>query len=119
MLREFKADPLGYLQQLANEYGDVYRVPLPLYDVVVVNHPEHLRHIMNFREGEYIMLGTAGWIRSVLGASMAMLEGDQFRKRRRLLTPMMGRGQLSKIATVVEEEFADRLQRWGSRRRGR
>lgn len=112
VLPEFKADPFGYLQQLGKIYGDVYRVPFPLYDVVVVNHPDHVRHIMNYRNGEYSAVGPAGWIRSILGASMAMLEGEQFRRRRRSLTPMMGRVRLSKIATLVAEEFADRLRRW-------
>lgn len=35
---------------------------------------------------------------------MQMMEGDEFRQRRKLLTPMMGRGQLTKIATTVAYE---------------
>jgi cytochrome P450 len=43
---------------------------------------------------------------------MQMMEGDESRQRRKLLTPMMGRGQLTKIASTVADEFANRLARW-------
>ncbi len=47
---------------------------------------------------------------------MQMMEGDEFRQRRKLLTPMMGRGQLTKIATTVGRSgrlrIANRLARW-------
>jgi hypothetical protein len=36
---------------------------------------------------------------------MQMMEGDESRQRRKLLTPMMGRGQLTKIATTVADEI--------------
>lgn len=113
VLPELKADPFGYLQHLAEVYGDIYRLPLPLYDVVIVNHPDYVRHIMKHREGEYSLIGpAAGLAKRVLGASMQMMEGEEFRRRRKPLIPMMGRAQLAKIATTVADEFANRLARW-------
>jgi cytochrome P450 len=113
VLPELKADPFGYLQHLGEVYGDIYRLPLPMYDVVIVNHPDHVRHIMKHRDGEYSLIGpAAGLARRVLGASMQMMEGDDFRRRRKPLTPMMGRAQLAKIAATVGDEFAHRLARW-------
>ncbi|MDT5281700.1 MAG: hypothetical protein QOJ20_2895 [Mycobacterium sp.] len=112
VLPEFQADPYGYLQHLGNVYGDVYRLPLPSYDVVILNHPDHVRHLMNHRDGEYSMIGPVSWVRYVLGTSMMMLEGEKFRQRRKLLTPMMGRRQLAKIAAIVADEFANRLAKW-------
>ncbi len=113
MLPELKADPFGYLQHLREVYGDVYRLPMPMYDVVIVNHPDHVRHIMANRDGEYSMTGPVSWARHVLGVSMQLLEGAEFRQRRKLLAPMMGRGQLSKIAGIIADEFANRLDKWG------
>ncbi|OBY32437.1 cytochrome P450 [Mycolicibacter kumamotonensis] len=109
---EFKADPFGCLQRLGNVYGDIYRVPLPFYDVVVVNHPDHVGQVMNCREGEYSMIGPAGWITHVLGASIPMMEGARFRERRKLLMPMFSVRHLSKIADTVADEFAKRLAAW-------
>ncbi|OOK80640.1 hypothetical protein BZL29_1695 [Mycobacterium kansasii] len=48
----------------------------------------------------------------MLGASMQMMEGAEFRRRRKPLTPMMGRQQLSRVAATVADEFANRLTRW-------
>lgn len=112
VLREYRADPYGYLQYLGNVYGDVFRLPLPSYDVVIVNHPDHVRHIMTQRDGEYSMFGPVNWLRHVLGTSMNMLEGDEFRQRRKLLTPMMSRPQLARIATIVADEVSNRLGKW-------
>lgn len=112
VLREYRADPYGYLQRLADMYGDVYRLPLPSYDVVIVNHPDHVRHVMTQRDGEYSMFGPVSWLRRVLGTSMNMLEGEEFRQRRKLLTPMMSRQQLARIAVIVAEEVSTRLNAW-------
>ncbi|MEB3032893.1 cytochrome P450 [[Mycobacterium] nativiensis] len=112
VLPELKADPFGYLQRLGDAYGDVFRLPLPLYDVVIVNNPEHVRHVMNHRNGEYSMTGPVSWAKKLLGASMQLLEGNDFRQRRKLLGPMMGRTQLTKVAAAVADEFAVRLTDW-------
>lgn len=113
VLPELKADPFGYLQHLGKTYGDVYRLPLPLYDVVIMNHPDHVRHIVSHRNGEYSLIGpAAGAARKLLGASMQMMEGNEFRRRRKPLTPMMGRQQLTRVAAIVADEFADRLDGW-------
>jgi cytochrome P450 len=113
VLPDYQADPFGYLQKLGNVYGDVYRLPLPLYDAVVVNHPDHVGHILNCREGEYATIGSVASLAKLLGgSSLAMLQGEKIRQRRKLLTPMIGRRQLAKIATCVADEFAKRLARW-------
>jgi cytochrome P450 len=113
VLPDYQADPFGYLRQLGDVYGDIYRLPLPLYDVVVVNHPDHVGHILNSRKGEYATVGSlAGFVKTVGGASLAMMQGDKIRQRRKLLTPMISRRQLTKIASCVADEFAKRLTRW-------
>lgn len=112
VLPELRADPFGYLQHLGDVYGDVFRLPLPLYDVVIVNNPEHVRDVMKHRNGEYSMVGPVSWAKHVLGASMQLLEGSKFRERRKLLSPMMGRSQLAKVASTIGDEFANRLATW-------
>jgi cytochrome P450 len=114
VLPEYKADTFGYLRHLGDVYGDIYRVPLPLCDMVVVNNPDHVGHIMNCRQGEYAnTVGPgAGIARIAMGASMAMLDGEKFRQRRKLLAPMFGRRQLIDIAGCLADEFAKRLARW-------
>jgi cytochrome P450 len=114
VLPDYQADPYRYLRQLGNVYGDVYRLPWPLCDMVVVNHPDHVGHIMNCRKGEYgNTIGPgAGFARLALGASMAMLDGEKFRQRRTLLAPMFGRRQLTRIASCIADEFDRRLASW-------
>jgi cytochrome P450 len=114
VLPDYQADPYRYLRRLGNQYGDVYRLPLPLCDVVVVNHPDHVGHVMNCHQGEYgrtIGPGT-GFAGLAVGSSMGMLDGEKYRQRRTLLAPMFGRRQLTRIATCIAEEFDRRLATW-------
>lgn len=37
--RELGQDPLAYLSSLANQHGDLFRVPLPRGQVFVTSHP--------------------------------------------------------------------------------
>lgn len=110
---EWQSDPFTYLQGLTREYGDVVNVPIPFYNVVLLNHPDHVAQVMNNKDGGYSMVGAGGrLINGVFGSSVATLEGDAFRHRRRLLAPMFGRSNLVAIGDVVAAEFADRLDRW-------
>jgi cytochrome P450 len=115
VLPEYQADPFGYLQKLGNLYGDVYRLPLPFCDVVVVNHPDHVGHVMNCHQGEYGR--TVGGVRTdfpgrAVGVAMSMLDGEKYKQRRTLLAPMFGRQQLTRIASCLVDEFDKRLARW-------
>jgi cytochrome P450 len=113
VLPDYQPDPFGYLREMGNRYGDVYRLPLPLYDVVVVNHPDHVGHVLNSRDGEYTTVGSVpGFVKLVAGSSLAMMQGEKLRQRRKLLTPMIGRRQLTKIATCLADEFDKRLATW-------
>jgi cytochrome P450 len=112
VLPEFRADPFEYPKHLHDIYGDVYRMPLPFYDVVFLNRPEHVSRIMTCRDGEYSMMGGLTWLPRLFGAAVPLMEGNAFRQRRKMLMPMFGRRHLSEVADIIVDEFAVRLRNW-------
>ncbi|WP_225724642.1 MULTISPECIES: cytochrome P450 [unclassified Nocardia] len=113
LLPEFRRDPFESVRGWAREYGDVFHVPLPVWNLVMVNHPDLVTEVMNNREGRYSMIGPGERpIAMTVGSALPMMEGERFRKRRRMLTPMFGRKHLARIADTIVDEFTRRIERW-------
>ncbi|MEC3918400.1 cytochrome P450 [Nocardia sp. CDC160] len=113
VLPEFRRDPFESVRGWAREYGDVFHVPLPMLNVVMVNHPELAATVLNDRDGNLGQFGRVGeLVARVTGATMPIMEGDALRQRRRLLRPMFGRRHLAVIAESIVAEFTRRIERW-------
>ncbi|MEU9808522.1 cytochrome P450 [Mycobacterium sp. NPDC050853] len=105
-------NPYEFLRTSAAKYGDVFRVPLPLHDLVVVSHPDDVSYFMDSTTGNYSMFGTTQGLFRQIGRSVPTLEGEASKERRRMLLPMFGRRHLSRVADTLVEEFVSRIDRW-------
>ncbi len=113
VLPQYQRDPFTYLRDCAAEYGDVFSVPLPVLDVVCVNHPDHVAHIMADNTGTYSMIGPfESLAHNILGASIPYMEGSAFKQRRRLITPMFRNSSLAELSPAVVDEFSNRMDEW-------
>ncbi|MBF6180086.1 cytochrome P450 [Nocardia otitidiscaviarum] len=113
VLPEFRRDPFESVRGWAREHGDVFHVPIPAWNLVMVNHPDLVNEVMNNREGRYSMIGPGERpLARTVGTALPMMEGDRFRKRRRMLTPMFGRKHLARIADTIVDEFTRRIELW-------
>lgn len=113
VLPSFARDPFESVRGWAREYGDVFHVPVPGWNLVMINHPQLVDQVMNDRDGRFSMIGPAEHVVTrALGASLPMMEGERFRRRRRTLTPMFGRRHLARIAETVADEFVLRMAAW-------
>lgn len=109
---QLRRDPYEYFRHAAATYGDIYRVPMPLFDLVMVQHPDYIGHFMDDATGKYSMIGPGASLMSLVGAAVPMIEGEKFRQRRRMLMPMFGRRHLARVADTLVEEFTARIDRW-------
>ncbi|WP_216847956.1 cytochrome P450 [Arthrobacter sp. SLBN-53] len=112
-LFELRRNPFEYMRRSAQEYGDVFRVPLPLIDMVAVTHPDLVSAFMDESTGRYSMAGPASFAWPIIGAAVPMLEGPKFRERRKMLLPMFSRRHLARIGDVIADEFVNRVDTWG------
>lgn len=112
-LLELRRQPYEYFRRNASRHGDVYRVPMPFFDLVMVQNPDYVSQFMDDASGQFSMAGPfRGLLAYTAGASVPWLEGDKFRQRRKMLMPMFGRRHLSRIAETIVDEFTARMDRW-------
>jgi cytochrome P450 len=107
-----RREPFEFFRRCAAEYGDVYQIPVPAGNLVIVNHPDYASQVMDDPSGRYSMIGPFGATAALLGAAIPMLEGDKFRQRRRMLMPLFGRRHLARVADVIADEFVQRIDDW-------
>ncbi|WP_084529523.1 cytochrome P450 [Nocardia crassostreae] len=103
--------PHQYLQHCARRYGDVFRLPLPLVDVVFLSHPDHAAHVLNDRAGYGVAGPFEPIVRRTVGVSVVWAEGEHS-QRRAMLMLMFGRRHLARIADTIVDEFAGRIDSW-------
>jgi cytochrome P450 len=112
VLPRFLADPYGFLHRCARRYGDVYRLPLGLTSITVVNHPDHVGHFLTENAKNYEK-GRMNWrLRPALGDGIPISEGDKWRRTRRLLNPMFARKSLDGLTEIIAHSIRDTLERW-------
>ncbi|WP_324612916.1 MULTISPECIES: cytochrome P450 [Mycobacteroides] len=109
---QMRRDPFDFFRRCAREYGDIYQIPMPAGNLVVVNHPDYASHVMDDPNGRYSMIGPGSSLVGMIGAAIPMLEGGKFRQRRRMLMPMFSRRHLRRVADVIAGEFVARVDRW-------
>ena len=111
---ELRRDPFDFMSRGAAKYGDVFRAPLPLLDLVAVTHPDLVAEFMEEPTGRFSRYSPVGPMLSIIGANSIMLEGPKLRERRGMLTPMFARRHQTKIAEVIASELARRLDGWSA-----
>ncbi|ACY13429.1 cytochrome P450 [Haliangium ochraceum] len=113
-LAQLARDPLAFLTEGRERYGDIYRLGLGGMHVVLLHHPRHAHHV--FRE-HYKNYGKGGalWeaLRDYLGNGLLVTEGDLWLRQRRLLQPLFKRTNIDMRMSSMYEIVTRVLDSWG------
>ena len=107
-----RRDPIKYLTNLANRYGDLVHFKLGPQTVFLVNNPDYIRDILvthnrNFMKGEGLQRA-----KRLLGEGLLTSEGEFHLRQRRLAQPAFHRQRIAAYAATMVE-YADRAcDRW-------
>lgn len=105
-------DPFNYLLENARTYGDVFRLPVPLFDFVFVSHPDLVREVYH-DHGE--RFGVPDWpatLDRAFGTPFPFLDGDRYTERRSMITPMFGKRYLTGRADEFVSSLTAELAAW-------
>ncbi|HEY1968627.1 MAG TPA: cytochrome P450, partial [Pseudonocardia sp.] len=105
-------DPFGFMRECASKFGDVFRVPVPAWDLVMVTHPDLIREVFHDRGQRFGMPDVPERVRRVTGLGLPFLDGDEYEERRALYAPMFGKRYLAGLSGPIVEEITARLRRW-------
>lgn len=124
---EFRGLPLvGHLLEVRREglldclvrgwqqHGDVFRTRVGPQRMVVVSHPDAFERVLSSHWRNFPKGSAYSPIRDFLGDSLATLDGEAWRERRRLMQPYFHRAEVGKLVdTMVEviDRHLDDLRR--------
>ena len=105
-----RSDPLGFIQGLARDYGDISHIRAPGEHVVLLNHPQLVKdllvtHQRNFRKGRGLERA-----KRLLGEGLLTSEAETHLRQRRLIQPAFHKERIASYASAMTE-YADRVQR--------
>lgn len=107
-------DPYGFLPRMAREYGDVVRIALPGFELVLVSHPEHVNHLLNRHTKRYRHMPAAVTDALIPGGppGLPIREGSDWKRVRRLLTPTFSERSLAALSPLIAAPIYDAVDGW-------
>lgn len=112
-LRPFRRDVLALLQSATRDHGDVVRFRIGPLVVHLLNHPDHVTHVLQTRARHYDKATrSSAAIAAIAGTSLLTTNGAAWEARRRLMQPVFHRQQVGDLADVMRRVAARRLDAW-------
>lgn len=114
----FQRTPLEFITELTSQYGDIAQFRLLNMPVIVINHPDHVRRVLQENHKNYdkdALLFQAA--RPLLGDGLVTsVGGEKWLRERRLVQPAFHRQRLAGFANIMTRLIEETLERWEQQR---
>src|SRR5580658_4800207 len=106
-------DPLGTLQRIAREYGDIVTIPIVSDTRILLNHPDYIEQVTVIQQSKFHKSKlTKDVTGRLLGEGLLISEGDFWRRQRRLAQPAFQRNRINEYAATMVESAEAHTLRW-------
>jgi cytochrome P450 len=111
---EYVADQLGYLERLADDYGDIVRLRFLHIPVYILNNAKDIEDVLVTNSRSFIkpMSLRLPLFRGIFGNGLLTSEGDFWRRERRLAQPAFHRDRIAEYGKVMVAYANDMLDSW-------
>jgi cytochrome P450 len=111
-LLAFRRNPLAFLLDVAQRYGDVVYYRFGRADVYLLKNPEHIKDVLVTHQHNFVKGRGIQWAKLFLGEGLLTSEGEFHRRQRRLSQPAFHRHRIGAYAAIMAE-YADKARaRW-------
>jgi cytochrome P450 len=101
-LLAFRRDSLGFLTQVAREYGDIAHGTLGRTHLYLLNHPDYVKDVLVTSQRRFTGLAFEA-VKRLTGEGLLSAQGEAHRRQRRLMQPAFHHDRLLAYgATMVE-----------------
>jgi cytochrome P450 len=111
-LLRMRTDVLGTFAEQVREHGDAVRFALGPRGLVLLNHPDHVAHVLQRNAPAYKRSANYRELGLVLGQGLLNSEGRLWQRQRRLIQPLFHRHQVAQIAPLVTRLTQEMLEAW-------
>jgi cytochrome P450 len=112
VLPKLAADPPGFFLETLNKRGNLVEINLGSAKLLLVHHPDYVRHVMQDHARNYGKGSMWVAIRRMVGNGLLGSEGDIWLRQRRLMQPACHRQRLGGLATSMTTTIAETLDSW-------
>ncbi len=110
----FRDDPLRFLSKAIADYGDIFQFRLLHVPMVVINHPDYIKHVLVDNQANYdkdVFLFHV--VRPVLrNGLIANVGGESWLRQRRLTQPAFHRQRIALLGTLMTDTICEKLEQW-------
>ena len=111
-LLEVRRDRIRFVTRSVETYGDIVGFRMPHRNLVLLRHPDHIRHVLcenpgNYRKGLGLRDAT-----DLLGDGLLTSDGDLWASRRRILQTAFQRDRLQSYHASISEAAFSLADRW-------
>jgi cytochrome P450 len=106
---------LEYFTRCWEKYGDTFRLRLGPRDVVCVTHPDAVEHVLVTHREKYVKGPTYQGLRLLTGDGLLTLEGDPWRKRRRMAQPAFHKESIRSLVEAMARVTGEVFDEWLAR----
>lgn len=111
-LLKFRRNPLGFLLETAQRYGDVVYYRFGRFEVYLLKNPDHIKDVFVTHQHNFVKGRGIQWAKLFLGEGLLTSEGEFHTRQRRLSQPAFHRQRIGAYAAIMAE-YADRARgRW-------
>lgn len=116
----FQLSPLRFFRALQREYGDLVMITLANRRMVFCFGPRQVRHVMVDAADQFVRphlkVDAGANLRTFLGKSMALLDGEDHLRVRRQVQPAFHRQLFEQHASSITRFTLEMLEAWPTRR---
>lgn len=110
----FRQDPLHFISSMVSRYGDIFQFSLLNIPIVVINHPEHIKHVLvdnqaNYDKNVFLFHVVKPVLRNGLIANVG---GKNWLHQRRLMQPAFHRQRIATLGRLMTETTLEKLHQW-------
>lgn len=111
---EIRRDPLGMLERNMRRHGPTVRYRFGPFDLVHVQDPEDIRHVLVKNHASYEKSPSYDVLREILGNGLVTSEGRFWRRQRKLAQPAFHHQSLAAFAETMGTLAAELADGWVS-----
>lgn len=100
-LPALRRDPLAFLCDLAQEYGDLVRLPLPGNEAYLLNHPDLIEGLLVRHQSHLLKSRGQARTKVLFGEGLLTSEGQRHLDHRRLIQPAFHKARLAAYGDIM------------------
>jgi cytochrome P450 len=110
-LAQLGQDPLGFLTECANKYGDIVPLRLGLTPACLITNPDYIEQVLKDRDSFIKGKGLRA-LHSLLGQGLLTSEGESWFRQRRLAQPVFQQKRIAGYGKVMVEYSEVMVNSW-------